>query len=156
VLPLPPFFTAAANSAIRNPMPAYSSTPLAQKLGFKEATRYLLLNAPANFAAELPTLPASAVALPPRSAEIDLIVFFAANLKVLRSHLPALLPKLPRAGVLWIAWPKKASGVVTDLTETIVRPTLLATGLVDIKVCSINDTWSGLKFVRRLKDRPKS
>jgi len=89
----------------------------------------------------------------PRAVEVDLIVFFAANLKVLTSHLPALIKKLPAAGVLWIAWPKLASGVVTDLRENIVRATLLATGLVDIKVCSVNDTYSGLKFVRRVKDR---
>jgi hypothetical protein len=137
-------------------MPAYSSTPLAQKLGFKDHTRYLFIKAPAGFEHELPTLPPTAVAVPPRSAEIDLIVFFAANLKVLTSHLPALIPKLPAAGILWIAWPKKASGVATDLVENVVRDTLLAAGLVDIKVCSVNDTYSGLKFVRRLKDRPKT
>jgi len=102
---------------------------------------------------ELPTLPRTAVAVAPRAKEVDLIVFFAANLKVLQSHLAALIAKLPAAGVLWIAWPKLASGVATDLRENVVRDTLLATGLVDIKVCSINDTYSGLKFVRRLKDR---
>ena len=134
-------------------MPAYSSTPLAQKLGFKEGTRYLLVGAAAGFLKELPTLPASVVAVAPRAVEVDLIVFFAANLKVLTSHLPALIKKLPAAGVLWIAWPKLASGVVTDLRENIVRDTLLSTGLVDIKVCSVNDTYSGLKFVRRVKDR---
>jgi hypothetical protein len=134
-------------------MPAYSSTPLAQKLGFKEGTRYLLVGAPTAFRKELPTLPPSAVAVAPRAPEVDLIVFFASNLKALASHLPALIKKLPAAGVLWIAWPKLASGVETDLRENVVRDTLLATGLVDIKVCSVNDTWSGLKFVRRLKDR---
>jgi hypothetical protein len=134
-------------------MPAYSATPLAQKLGFKDGTRYLLLKPPAGFERELATMPATAAAVSPRAAEIDLIVFFAANLKVLASHLPALIAKLPSAGVLWIAWPKLASGVATDLRENVVRDTLLPTGLVDIKVCSVNDTYSGLKFVRRLKDR---
>ena len=134
-------------------MPAYSPTSLAQKLGFKDGTRYLLVGAPAGFPKELPTLPPSATAMAPRAIEVDLIVFFAANLKVLGSHLPALIKKLPAAGVLWIAWPKMASGVVTDLRENLVRDTLLPTGLVDIKVCSVNDTYSGLKFVRRLKDR---
>lgn len=136
-------------------MPAYSPTPLAQKIGFKDGTRYLLIAPPADFDREIATKPASAVAVPPRAAEVDLIVFFAANLKVLSSHLPALIKKLPAAGVLWIAWPKMASGVPTDLRENVVRDTLLATGLVDIKVCSVNDTYSGLKFVRRLKDRSK-
>ena len=134
-------------------MPAYSSTPLAQKLGFKDATRFLLVGAPRDFLKELPTLPPTAVAVPPRATEIDLIVFFAPNLKVLTAHLPALIKKLPAAGALWIAWPKMASGVATDLRENLVRDTILPTGLVDIKVCSVNDTYSGLKFVRRLKDR---
>lgn len=134
-------------------MPAYSSTPLAQKLGFKDGTRFLLVGAPVGFLKELPTLPPSAVAVAPRATEVDLVVFFATNLKVLRSHLAPLIKKLPAAGVLWIAWPKLASGVETDLREGVVRDTLLATELVDIKVCSVNDTWSGLKFVRRLKDR---
>src|SRR5438132_1074008 len=109
-------------------MPAYSSTPLAQKLGFKENTRYLLVGAPADFRKELPTLPATAVAVAPRTVEIDLIVFFAANLKALASHVPALIKKLPPAGGLWIAWPKLASGVPTDLREGVVRDTLLAAG----------------------------
>jgi hypothetical protein len=134
-------------------MPAYSATPLAQKLGIKPESRYLFVNAPAGFEKELPTLPAGAVAATARANEIDLIVFFAADQKALTTKLPSLIKKLPAAGILWIAWPKLASGVPTDLREGIVRDTLLATGLVDIKVCSINDTWSGLKFVRRLKDR---
>jgi hypothetical protein len=134
-------------------MPAYSPTPLAQKLGFKDATRYLLIAPPAGFDREISTKPASAVAVAPRATEADLIVFFAAHLKALTSHLPALIKKLPPAGALWIAWPKLASGVATDLRESVVRETLLATGLVDIKVCSVNDTYSGLKFVRRVKDR---
>lgn len=136
-------------------MPAYSSTPLAQKLGFKEDTRYLLIAAPEGFERELATKPASAVAVAPRATEVDLIVFFAANLKTLSAHLPAIIKKLPAAGMLWIAWPKLASGVETDLREGVVRDTLLATGLVDTKVCSVNDTYSGLKFVRRIKDRAK-
>lgn len=134
-------------------MPVYSCTPLAQKLGFKDGTRYLLFKAPAGFNRELATMPATSVPVPSRTAEIDLIVFFVANLKVLASHLPALIAKLASAGALWIAWPKLASGVATDLRETIVRDTLLPTGLVDIKVCSVNDIYSGLKFVRRLKNR---
>lgn len=134
-------------------MPAYSTTPLAQKLGFKDGTRYLLVGAPEGFGGELPTLPPTAVATSPRAREIDLIVFFAPDAKTLVAKLPGLVGKLPAAGALWIGWPKLSSGVTTDLRESTVRDTLLATGLVDIKVCSINDTWSGLKFVRRVKDR---
>jgi hypothetical protein len=134
-------------------MPAYSKTPLAQKLGIKESTRFLLVGAPAHFEQELPTVPPSAIKVGPTAREVDLIVFFTPDLKTLQRGLSSLIKKLPAAGVLWIAWPKMASGVPTDLREGVVRDTLLATGLVDIKVCSINDTFSGLKFVRRLKDR---
>ena len=134
-------------------MPAYSATPLAQKLGIRDRSRYLWVGAPAGFERELPTLPAGAVAVSSRASEADLIVFFAPDLKTLTAKIPSLIRKLPAAGVLWIAWLKLTSGVPTDLREGVVRDTLLATGLVDIKVCSINETWSGLKFVRRLKDR---
>jgi hypothetical protein len=134
-------------------MPAYSKTPLAQKLGIKERARYIFIGAPTDFEKELPTLPSSAIQVAPSAREVDLIVFFTPDLKTLQGKLRSLIKKLPAAGVLWIAWPKLASGVPTDLREGIVRDTLLATGLVDIKVCSINDTFSGLKFVRRLKDR---
>src|SRR5690242_8432309 len=112
-------------------MPAYSPTPLAQKLGFKDGIRYLLIGAPKDFPAALSALPPTAVAVPPRAPGADLIVFFAASRKVLASHLPALVKKLPATGALWIAWPKLASGVATDLRENTVRETLLATGLVD-------------------------
>jgi hypothetical protein len=136
-------------------MPAYSSTPLAQKLGIKDGARYLFVDAPPGFKQELPTLPLTAIGSPPTAREIDLIVLFAADLKTLTRKIPTLVRKLPAAGTLWIAWPKQASGVATDLREGVVRETLLATGLVDVKVCSINDTYSGLKFVRRLKDRSR-
>lgn len=134
-------------------MPAYSSTPLAQKLGLKDTTRYLFVGAPEGFEKELPTRPATATAVTPRAKEADLILFFARDAGDLAARLPALIAKLPAAGVLWIGWPKLTSGVPTDLRESVVRETVLRTGLVDIKVCSINDTWSGLKFVRRVKDR---
>ena len=134
-------------------MPAYSSTPLAQKLGFKDGTRYLLVGAPRDFRRELPTLPPTARAVAPRAAAADLIVFFAPDLQTLTTRVGGLIEKLPPDGMLWIAWPKLTSGVPTDLRESVVREILLKTGLVDIKVCSINETWSGLKFVRRVKDR---
>ena len=134
-------------------VPAYSKTPLAQKLGIKDSMRFMFIGEPTDFEKELPTLPATAIKVTPSAREVDLIVFFTPDFKTLRRGLSSLIKKLPAAGVLWIAWPKLASGVPTDLRENVVRDTLLATGLVDIKVCSINDTFSGLKFVRRLKDR---
>lgn len=134
-------------------MPAYSQTPLAQKLGLKPGTRFAFVGAPVGFQRELPTLPDTARPVTPAAREIDLVLLFAPDLATLRRKAPALIAKLPPAGVLWIAWPKQASGVATDLREDVVRATLLPTGLVDIKVCSINDTYSGLKFVRRLANR---
>src|SRR3954447_5908538 len=93
------------------PMPAYSSTPLAQKLGIKDVTRYLFVNAPAGFEKELPTIPGTAVRVTRAAQEADLIVLFANDAKALTTGLPALIKKVPAAGGLWIAWPKMASGV---------------------------------------------
>ena len=137
-------------------MPAgYSGTPLPQKLGFKPGTRYLLVGAPAGYARTLGKLPADSTACRPRDAELDLIQFFTSSAKALASHFAPLAAKLQPAGALWVSWPKKSSGVATDITETDVRRVGLAAGLVDVKVCAVDETWSGLKFVRRLKDRPR-
>jgi hypothetical protein len=84
---------------------------------------------------------------------LDLIVFFADSQKTLRAEFPKLARKVVHSGMLWIAWPKKASGVITDLSDNSVRTIGLEAGLVDVKVCAINETWSGLKFVYRLADR---
>ena len=137
-------------------MPAgYSGTPLPQKLGFKPGTRYLLVGAPEGYARTLGQLPADTTVCRPRDADLDLIQFFTASAKALTSRFAPLAAKLQPAGALWISWPKKSSGVATDITETGVRRIGLAAGLVDVKVCAVDETWSGLKFVRRLKDRPK-
>lgn len=137
-------------------MPAgYSGTPLPRKLGFKPGTRYLLIGAPPGYARTLGPLPAGCTPARPRDASLDLIQLFAPSARVLASHFAPLAARLQPAGALWISWPKKSSGVATDVTETAVRRTGLAAGLVDIKVCAVDEVWSGLKFVRRLKDRPE-
>ena len=137
-------------------MPAgYSGTPLPQKLGFKNGTRYLLVGAPEDYARTLGRLPATCIACRPRDTGLDLIQFFTPSAQTLASHFAPLAAKLQPAGALWISWPKKSSGVATDITETDVRRIGLAAGLVDVKVCAVDEVWSGLKFVRRLKDRPK-
>ncbi len=137
-------------------MPAgYSGTPLPQKLGFKPGTRYLLVGAPPDYARTLGALPPDCRACRPRDTGLDLIQFFTLTAKALANHFAQLAAKLQPAGVLWVSWPKKSSGVVTDVTETDVRRIGLAAGLVDVKVCAVDEVWSGLKFVRRLKDRPK-
>jgi hypothetical protein len=144
-----------ASALPRFRMPTYSSTPLAQKLGIKERAIYLLINPPPGFDRELPTLPANAKLATLRQREVDVILVFAPDSEFLQARVPSLIRRMAQAGALWIGWPKQASGVATDLREGVVRDTMLATGLVDVKVCSINDTYSGLKFVRRLKDRKK-
>ena len=135
-------------------MAGYSSTPLAKKLGFKEGFRVGFVNPPQKFQQELGTLPADVkIFLAPLPKLLDLILFFADSQQILKREFPKLARKLEKNGMLWIAWPKKASGVVTDLSENIVREIGLDARLVDVKVCAVNDIWSGLKFVYRLEDR---
>jgi len=135
-------------------MAGYSGTPLPKKLGFKEGFRAALVNPPKGFRGELAPLPNDviiSVGVPAKP--LNLIVFFADSQKTLRAEFPKLARKVVHSGMLWIAWPKKASGVITDLSDNSVRTIGLEAGLVDVKVCAINDTWSGLKFVYRLADR---
>ena len=137
-------------------MPAgYSGTPLPRKLGFKPGTRYLLVGAPEGYARTLGRLPVGCTSARPRDVQLDLIQFFTPSAQALAGHFAPLAARLQPAGMLWISWPKKSSGVATDITETDVRRIGLAAGLVDVKVCTVDETWSGLKFVRRLKDRPR-
>ena len=135
-------------------MAGYSGTPLATKLGFKEGFRVGFVNPPRGFQPELGPLPGRvkiSVARLPKP--LDLILFFADSQQTLKREFPKLAQKLGKNGMLWIAWPKKASGVATDLSENSVRKIGLDAGLVDVKVCAANDIWSGLKFVYRLEDR---
>jgi hypothetical protein len=135
-------------------MAGYSGTPLAKKLGFKEGCRAGLVNAPPGFTKELAPLPnAVQLILERLTKPLDLIVLFTASQQELKTEFPMLAKKLASNGMLWIAWPKKASGVATDLSDNNVRQIGLDAGLVDVKVCAINEIWSGLKFVYRLKDR---
>lgn len=137
-------------------MAGYSGTALAKKLGVKANQRVAFLNAPALFADTLGPLPPDITVsadLRGRGA-FDLVVLFAPDQAALRSRFARIADRLTPAGALWVAWPKKASGVPTDLTENIVRDTGLEAGLVDVKVCAVDAIWSGLRFVYRLKDRP--
>jgi hypothetical protein len=135
-------------------MAGYSGTPLVKKLGFKPGYRAALLKAPPGFEKELEQLPAEVQLMSgPLLKDLDLIVFFAGSQTTLTRECPRLASKLAPNGMLWIAWPKKSSGVITDLSENSVREIGLGAGLVDVKVCAINEIWSGLKFVYRLRDR---
>ena len=131
----------------------YSQRSLVEKLGIKPGMRVAILNAPRGYRATLGKLPAGVtVAVSPREP-LPFIQFFAVSRSVLESRLPGLLRALEPAGALWVSWPKKASGMPTDLTEDVVRAIALPTGLVDVKVAAVDDVWSGLKLVRRLKNR---
>ena len=130
----------------------YSGTPLPRKLGIKPDSRVLLVAPPDGF--ELAGLPPGVV--PHERAgtgPYDVVLAFCPDLAALRRRFAPLARRLATAGALWIAWPKKASGVRTDLTENVVRDHGLAAGLVDVKVAAVDATWGGLKFVVRLRDR---
>lgn len=137
-------------------MAGYSETPLAKKLGIKDTFRVSLVNAPRGFREELGTLPAQ-VSFVKRSAKpIDLILFFVKTESDLSKNFVKLASKLTPAGMLWVAWPKKASGVSTDLSFDRVQKIGLAARLVDTKICAVNEIWSGLRFVIRVKDRNRA
>lgn len=134
-------------------MAGYSSTPLAKKLGIKEGSRIGLVNAPKDFETELGELPEGAEFVRRLTSSLDLILLFVLTEHALKRDFARLARKLATNGMLWIAWPKKSSGVATDLSFNSVQRIGLDAGLVDVKICAIDDTWSGLKFVYRLKDR---
>ena len=133
----------------------YSGTPLAKKLGIKPGHRVALFGAPADFELTLDGLPDDvSVARSLRGTKpFDVVVWFPKHAADLAERLPPLADRLDQAGGLWIAWPKKASGVPTDLSDAVVRAEGLETGLVDNKVCAISEVHSGLRFVFRLRDR---
>ena len=134
----------------------YSGTPLPQKLGIKPAARLALAHAPADFGVTLGKLPAGVkpVALGRSKGPFDVIVAFFDEAALFERELPKLEQALEPAGGLWIAWPKRASGVATDMDENVVRRYALPRGLVDNKVCAIDATWSGLRLVVRVENRP--
>lgn len=127
----------------------YSATPLLSKLGVKAGSRLALMKAPVGFSKWLPAVPEGASVSERGTGEADVIVLFMMSQKDLKSLAVAMKRMPSGGGMLWVAWPKKASKVVTDLSENIVRDAGLALGLVDTKVCAIDDTWSGLRFSRR-------
>jgi hypothetical protein len=130
----------------------YSGTPLAQKLGIKAGSRVLTAGAPPDFSIE--ALPRDVSVHSRRgTGRYDVILLFCTDARALHSRFSPLIDALATAGALWACWPKRASGVPTDLSDNAVREFGLSTGLVDVKVAAIDPTWSGLMFVRRLADR---
>jgi hypothetical protein len=136
-------------------MAGYSGTPLAKKLGIKEGFNLRFVNPPAVLDKEL-DLPANVTVNARARKPIDLVLLFVTTKSELERTFSSYAAKLTPAGMLWISWPKKSSGVASDLTDNVVRQIGLAKGMVDVKVCAVNEVWSGLKFVFRLKDRPKN
>ncbi len=128
----------------------YSGTPLPKKLGIKEGYTIVLINSPEHFAATLRDLPAGVHLVKENRSNRDLTIWFVTSRKELERRIPGM-PKSIYDGHLWIAWPKKTSGVVTDMSEQLVREAGLAHGLVDFKICAIDATWSGLLFTKRKK-----
>jgi hypothetical protein len=129
----------------------YSGTPLPRKLGIKEGHLVLLANAPAGF--DLGPLPGVTVQRRASGSAYDVIVLFTPDRRALEKRFAPLAARLVSNGGLWVAWPKKSSGVPTDLDDNEVRRFGLSTGMVDNKVCAIDPTWSGQRFVVRLRDR---
>jgi hypothetical protein len=134
-------------------MAGYSGRRLVDKLGIKPGTRIAILNAPRGYRATLGTLPPGVVVASAPRGTFPFIQFFTRSRSLLQTKLDMLLRALEPDGALWISWPKKASGVATDMTEDAVREIALPVGLVDIKVAAVDDVWSGLKLVRRLGNR---
>ena len=135
-------------------MAGYSGTPLPQKLGIKAGARVALVRAPDGFEKELQPLPENVMLREQARGAQDVVLFFATRRAELERRFATLARSVSPAGGLWIAWPKRTACVATDLSENIVRDVGLEHGLVDNKVCAVDDTWSGLRFVYRLKDRP--
>jgi hypothetical protein len=136
-------------------MAGYSGTPLLQKLGIKPGHRIATVHEPPSFDQGLGSLPENASFVGSTAKDVDVIVAFHSSLRDFQKQLPALQNRIKSDGMIWIAWPKKASGVVSDMSEDHVRNAALKIGLVDIKVCAIDDTWSGLKLVIRKENRAK-
>jgi len=133
-------------------MAGYSGTPLVKKLGIKPGFNIAFISAPSGYANELDLPPD--VTINSRSGKpLDFAQLFVKSEKELKEKFSESAKRLHAAGMLWVSWPKKSSGVTTDLSENIVRDIGLAAGLVDIKICAVDEVWSGLKFVFRLQDR---
>ncbi len=134
-------------------MAGYSGKPLVQKLGIKSGSTIAVLGAPRGYAHTLGKLPSGVTRKASAVGQLDFVQFFTKERQELERRFATLARALAPAGMLWISWPKRSSGVATDLTEDVIRVIGLAHGLVDVKVAAVDGVWSGLKFVRRIKDR---
>jgi hypothetical protein len=136
-------------------MAGYSGTPLCKKLGIKPGFRMFIQGSPPDYFKWIEPLPADTVVREKLTGKLDFIHLFVKDQKTLSGLLRKSRTFLESNGMIWVSWPKKSSGVETDLSENIIRDHGLRLGLVDIKVCAVDDTWSGLKFVIPLSERSK-
>ena len=136
-------------------MAGYSGTPLPKKLGIKDQFRVACMGLPPDVQTELKSSLKTCEFAKEGQGSVDFAMIFVKSATDLMANFSRLAKRLKPAGMLWVSWPKKSSGVATDLTEDEVRRIGLAAGLVDVKVCAVSEVWSGLKFVIRLKDRQK-
>jgi len=134
-------------------MAGYSGTPLPQKLGIKPGLIVVTVNAPANYRRLLGTIPENVMFSDRLKADSGFVHVFTKKSSELEKTLSALREKIADTGTIWVSWPKRSSGVATDMTEDVVRAVALPLGFVDIKVCAIDETWSGLKLMVRRQNR---
>lgn len=134
-------------------MAGYSKRSLVQKLGIKPDNTLIILNPPANYPQTLGELPENVTVVDTLLPGLDFVHFFTTEKAALAVEFPKLKEAIAQAGMLWISWPKRASQIETDLDGNVIREIGLANGLVDVKVCAVDEVWSGLKFVYRRKDR---
>jgi hypothetical protein len=134
-------------------MTGYSGTPLPKKLGLRATDRVWVVGAPDPVGAELRLAVRGSTSRSARRGPIDFATVFSTSASDLMRRVAEVEPRIAPSGILWLAWPKRASGVPSDLSDESVRKIGLAAGLVDVKVCAISEVWSGLKFVRRVRDR---
>lgn len=134
-------------------MAGYSASPLIKKLGIKDGFRCMVRNAPDGYIDWLSPLPETVAFYDGFKKELDFIHIFSQSRKSFLADLVKAKKSMAQKGMIWISWPKKASGVKTDLDENVIRETALKSGLVDIKVCAVSETWSGLKLVIPVKNR---
>jgi len=141
-----------------SPTAGYSGTPLAKKLGFKPGQRVAVIGAPPDYGKLLAPLPDGVDLAAMVGKSTDVVHFFTTSKAELTKKLVAWLKLLPADAAIWVSWPKKSSKVPTDITEDTIRAVALPMGLVDIKVCAVDETWSGLKLVLRkeLRGGPRS
>jgi Protein of unknown function (DUF3052) len=134
-------------------MAGYSGTPLARKLGIKPGSRLLPVNAPADYRSILDPLPQDVTFARTDASDLDVVHLFTKTRAELMELIGRYFVKIKQDGAIWVSWPKKASGIPSEVTEDTVREVALPLGLVDIKVCAVDETWSGLKLVIRKENR---